>query len=91
MISADSEKLYPAREAVERVINKRVHASTIHRWRLNGVQGIRLETVKVGGQRMCTLSAVRGFIDATNSLDLKKQRSFLPPEDVDQQLAARGI
>lgn len=91
MTTPHSEKLYPVREAVERVTGTRIHPSTVHRWRLNGLQGVRLETMKVAGRRMCTLSAVREFINATNSIDLKKQHSFLSPADVDQQLTARGI
>ena len=31
-----------------------VHVCTVHRWRLRGVKGIKLETTRVGGRRYTT-------------------------------------
>ena len=37
------------------------HASTIHRWRLRGVRGIRVETIMVGGRRYTSREALERF------------------------------
>ena len=37
--------------------------ATLHRWRLNGVGGVKLETVKVGGRRFVSRQALQRFID----------------------------
>lgn len=39
--------------------------STIHRWRLKGVRGIRLSTVVIGGRRFVDRAALEDFIRAT--------------------------
>lgn len=39
----------------------RPHLSTIHRWRLRGVRGVRLRTELVGGRRFTTRRWLREF------------------------------
>ena len=39
-----------------------VHISTLHRWRLKGINGIKLESVLIGGRRMTSLEAVERFV-----------------------------
>lgn len=34
-----------------------VHVCTIHRWRLRGIKGIRLETIRIGGKRLSSFEA----------------------------------
>lgn len=44
------------------------HVSTLHRWRLRGVRGIKLRTALIGGRRFTTEEWVTEFIAAsTNS------------------------
>ena len=50
-----------------REIAGRPHVSTIHRWRLNGVRGVRLETVLVGGRRFVSRDALDKFIAQTTA------------------------
>lgn len=45
----------------------RPHIATIHRWRLRGVRGVKLESALVGGKRFTTLEAIERFIDATTA------------------------
>lgn len=45
----------------------RPHVSTVWRWVLYGVRGIRLETFVVGTQRFTTLEAIERFIAATTA------------------------
>ncbi len=44
----------------------RPHVSTLHRWRLSGVRGVKLRTCLVGGRRFTTRDWLAEFIDATS-------------------------
>jgi hypothetical protein len=44
----------------------RPHISTLHRWRLRGVRGIRLQTCLVGGRRYTTEAWIAEFIDRSS-------------------------
>lgn len=41
----------------------KVHVSTIYRWALRGIGGVRLETVMVGGTRCTSVEALLRFFD----------------------------
>lgn len=43
----------------------RPHISTVHRWRLRGVRGVKLETVLVGGRRFTSDAALAEFVRCT--------------------------
>lgn len=45
----------------------RPHLSSVWRWSLNGVRGIKLETFVVGCQRFTTKEAIARFISATTA------------------------
>lgn len=40
---------------------KRLHISAVYRWTMRGVQGVRLETVKVGGSTYTSREALQRF------------------------------
>jgi hypothetical protein len=42
---------------------KRVHIGTPHRWRTQGLRGVRLEAIKVGGRWCTSLQALERFFD----------------------------
>ena len=48
----------------EKQLGNRVHPSTIHRWRLRGARGSKLETVLVGGRE-----ALLRFFDHTTTAE----------------------
>jgi hypothetical protein len=48
---------------------KRLSLATLHRWRLKGVRGTRLETILIGGQRYTSTEAIGRFIAAQNASD----------------------
>jgi hypothetical protein len=48
-------------------IPSRPHISTLHRWRLRGVRGRRLETFLSGGRRFTTLEAIARFLHPDES------------------------
>lgn len=60
-----SEDLIPWRHAAE-CIPGNPHVSTLHRWRLKGVRGHRLESILVGGSRFTSHQAIARFIAALN-------------------------
>ena len=45
----------------------RPHLSTIFRWHLRGVKGIRLETCCIGGKRFTSVEALKRFSDETTA------------------------
>ena len=49
--------------------SKRVAISTVWRWSLRGVHGIRLETLKVGGTLCTSVAALQRFFDAVTERD----------------------
>jgi hypothetical protein len=62
-----SEHLLPLSEAARTLPGGEVHVSTLHRWRLRGVCGIRLETILRGGVRYTSSQAIERFFAATTA------------------------
>ena len=46
---------------------KRLALATLHRWKLKGVHGVRLETILIGGMRYTSREAISRFIAAQNA------------------------
>lgn len=46
---------------------RRKSLATLHRWRLRGIRGVRLETLLIGGIRYTSLEAIDRFIRAQNA------------------------
>lgn len=63
MIDTTTETLLSFAEAAK-VPPNRPHVSTLHRWRLKGVRGVKLETCLVGGRRYTSLEAMARFFAA---------------------------
>jgi Protein of unknown function (DUF1580) len=40
------------------------HVSTLHRWRLNGLKGVRLQAIRLGGAWATSMEAYQRFCDA---------------------------
>jgi len=70
MIDTTTERLVTLAEAAKLVPGRPIHISTIHRWRLKGVRGIRLDTVMRGGIRFTSRDALeRFFAESTAAAD----------------------
>ena len=65
MIDLSREELFPLTRAAEFVPGRRPNASTIYRWVLKGIRGVRLETLLVGGCRLTSREALERFFRAT--------------------------
>lgn len=70
LIDVDSEELLTMNNARSAFpAGKQLSLATLHRWRLTGVRGIRLETVLIGGLRYTSREAISRFIAAQNAAD----------------------
>jgi hypothetical protein len=96
-ICTETETLIPfnaAREAFPG--GKRLALQTLHRWRLNGVRGTRLETILIGGSRFTSAEAIQRFIAEQNKVEAPepaitgKQRLKMA-ETANRLLAEAGI
>lgn len=74
------------------------HISTIHRWRLRGIRGQKLETILVGGRRFTSVEALERFIARTTAAANGEQIPVRTPrqrekaiEQADRELAKDGI
>ena len=68
MIDPSAEKLIPLTKAAHHINPARPpHVATVWRWASNGVSGIRLESIKIGGTRHTSREAVARFLVALNS------------------------
>lgn len=70
MIDINSERLIPLRDIPQlgilppRRSGSRLNVSTIYRWALHGQRGVKLESLKIGGQRVTSLNALQTFCSA---------------------------
>ena len=67
MIDPKFEKLITLKQAIrmipKRRRGKRVHISCLYRWTLNGVRGVILESLQVGGTRCTSREALHRFFE----------------------------
>ncbi len=72
----------------------RPHTSTLLRWALRGVKGIKLETVIVGGRRFTSLEAIQRFIERLSKSEAGEnspQQRGRRNSRVEQELDEAGI
>lgn len=67
MIDLSSETVLTLSEAARTLPAGKVHLSTIHRWRLRGVRGVKLETALRGGTRVTSREALERFFARTTA------------------------
>jgi hypothetical protein len=53
-----------ARNELKPILGKRVDKTTLYRWCLRGVGGVKLEHARVGNQILVSLPAITRFIEA---------------------------
>ena len=70
--------------------DKRLSLATLHRWRLNGVRGNRLDTVLIGGLRYTSKEAIARFIAAQNAADVPATPVITPAQRTRQAEAAQA-
>ena len=62
-----TETLKTLAEAARTLPGGPVHVSTIHRWRIKGIRGVRLSTILRGGIRCTSDAAIERFFAATTA------------------------
>lgn len=73
MINIQNERLLPLREVPDleiiprRRAGSRLDVTTVFRWALHGQRGVKLETVKIGGQRCTSINALQRFFDSLSA------------------------
>jgi hypothetical protein len=95
MIDINHEDLQLLGEACHTIPGK-PHVSTLIRWAMRGVRGIRLETVIVGGRRFTSVQAIERFLARLNephavqppALSTRKHRRL---SQIDEQLDREGL
>ncbi len=65
MISIQNENLIPLRDAPRhlprRPNGKNIHVSAVYRWIKNGLSGVKLESLRVGGTTYTSMEALQRF------------------------------
>ena len=96
-IDPTNETLIPFNSAREAFPGgKRLSLATVHRWRVQGVRGTKLETILIGGSRYTSAEAIQRFIAAQNPAESPepaitgKQRRAMA-ETANRLLAEAGI
>lgn len=64
MIDLEKDALRPVQDVIRARIGRRISPPTLWRWRLKGVNGVRLECVRVGGFWFTTEKAFAEFMAA---------------------------
>lgn len=86
----DATKHLPMRRA-----GKRPHVATLYRWAQNGVRGIRLETIQVGGTLCTSLEALQRFFNRLSGDDSTPPQTMRTRKreiaKADRELAEAGI
>jgi hypothetical protein len=94
MIDVSKERLCPLAQATRHVPGN-PHIATLHRWRLRGVKGVKLETVLVGGRRFTSVEAIARFMERLNggrgSDRMTPARRQKEIEAAERELADAGI
>jgi hypothetical protein len=71
-IDISTEELLSFPEACEKIPG-RPHLATLHRWRLRGVRGVKLESCLVGGRRYTSVQAIERFCAQLNGNPQRKE------------------
>ena len=91
-IDLEQEQVMSLREAAKSmptIDGKQVHLSTIWRWARKGLNGVRLEYVRVG-RRVCTSrEAMNRFVNALAEKDAESLSRATPPRSLDNAQTSR--
>lgn len=90
-----TEEVFTLSQVPKRLRGRRVHSSTVFRWVQRGLNGRKLETIKIGGVTCTSENALRRFfnlLSSENTLAVKKPIATNTKQSVVQkQLSEFGI
>ncbi len=81
MIDVRSEKLLPLSAAAEKFPGGKRHISSLHRYRLRGVGGVRLDAVKLGGRWFTSEESIDRFVAQLNGVRSDAESGSAVPRD----------
>ena len=87
-IDVDTETLIHFAAAAREFPGRPVCIQTLHRWRLHGIRGVKIETCIIGGLRWTSKEAIARFIAAQNAGD-SPAPAVTPKQRARQSAAAR--
>lgn len=87
-IDTESEVLMSLADAARTLPGGKVHVATVHRWRLRGVRGIKLETIMRGGIRFTSREALDRFFHATTAAAAGEPHPVRTPKQRSAEIAA---
>ena len=93
-ISIEGERLMPLREVPKsRLIpgrrgGSRLNVRTVFRWALDGLRGIRLESIMIGGTRCTSVEALVRFFHA---IDRPQERPKAERDEIKRPIATRRL
>lgn len=94
MIDVANEKLIPVREVPKylprRPNKKTIHISAIYRWAHKGLQGHKLEIIRIGGTSYTSREAIQRFADALSGCHQHQNDSISPLTKSRQSQALRA-
>lgn len=67
MIDLSTETIFPVTEAPKHIPGRPSQAS-VWRWVLNGVGGVKLESILIGGKRFTSAESIQRFCDRRTAL-----------------------
>lgn len=79
-----------AAKLLPKLNGKRPHASSVWRWARKGVQGVRLETRRIGGRFVTSVEALERFTQALADIDLPDTPAP-PPKPRTPRARARAV
>jgi len=95
MIDHEHETLIGFAEAARKLpkspSGRAVHAKTVARWAVNGLRGIRLESLCVGGRRVTSVEACRRFFEALTRAGGSTNPRQPASEETKRRLRDRGL
>lgn len=99
MINISHEELLPLAEAAEKLPARRngsrPHATTLYRWAKHGLNGVRLEVLRVGDTTCTSLPALQRFFNRLTEVRLQIEQALEPPTqhmaDVERSLDDMGV
>jgi len=72
MINFNTENVISFSEACRRLPRRRAgrrsHPATMYRWASQGIRGVKLETIQIGGTLCTSLEALQRFFEKLSSL-----------------------
>jgi hypothetical protein len=72
-----------------KVTGQKPHVSTIWRWCLKGVKGVRLESICIGGKRFVTAAAIERFVEGSTAA--RPQQAEQPNAPASHPAPARAL